>query len=303
MEIKNPSLQLNSKVDNLGMFVFPAGWSGADWPHISFGNPSPSWFATNGYIISACPFTYNGVTYSTLVVFWIQLTAIDNLWYLTTVNDYSHNDIMQMDCGLFTRIWDSAHITVYLPHSQKAAFEAVAVYYGWNAWDAYATNIFAYMKIRLDLVDAEITATQADIAAAQAANGAILPVAITLAADAGDVTLATCSVAPVLVRGLNIKSESVDPTTTDFASIGIYACSGSNGYAKSVTMLSPADGIRANLLNSGNQMGRDFGPAGVYLDAGDTIVATLTGSGGGSTPVNFMATFVYVPTAVGGLLS
>lgn len=96
---------------------------------------------------------------------------------------------------------------------------------------------------------------------------------ISVPANAGDVTVTTVLGTPygnpVKVNSIIIRSNGA--TTVDFTSIGVYA-----GVAKAITLLTPAMGIRANLLTTG-MLVEAVGPW--ILNAGETIIATLTGTG------------------------
>ena len=104
------------------------------------------------------------------------------------------------------------------------------------------------------------------------------PITITAPANALDVTLGESWGARARCR-IKVKSvvlRSNGATTIDLTNIAIYA-----GVAKEKTLITPAMGIRANLLTASMQV-QGVGPW--VLNRGETIVATLTGTG--ATPVN-----------------
>jgi hypothetical protein len=145
-----------------------------------------------------------------------------------------------------------------------------------------------------DYVDAEITTLNTNCDKKVTGRIQTFSKAITSAANAGDVTLATATTQKVLVHGLTLRSNGA--TTANLTNIAIYAATG-----KRVTLLTPAQGVLANLAADGNQVSISCGSAGVELDAAETIVATLTGTG--ATAVALTAYFTYSAVVDGGYLA
>jgi hypothetical protein len=135
--------------------------------------------------------------------------------------------------------------------------------------------------------------TDALLAPTKAGHIQVFQKAITSAANAGDVTLATATAQKVIVHGLTLRSNGA--TTANLTNIAIYAATG-----KRVTLLTPAQGVLANLAADGNQVCVDFGQSGCQLNAGETIVATLTGTG--ATAVALTAYFTVSAIVDGGYL-
>jgi len=114
---------------------------------------------------------------------------------------------------------------------------------------------------------------------------------ITSAANAGDVTLATVTSQACFIKSIVVKANSTQ--TTDL--IYIIVSGGSN---KAITFIDQVSGIRANIADTDQQVSWD---GSVQLDATDTIIITLTGSG--STAVNLQVTIQYMPAVSGGYLA
>ena len=117
--------------------------------------------------------------------------------------------------------------------------------------------------------------------------------AITSAANAGDVTVATILSNGCLIKRVNVRSNGA--TTADLTSIGVYA-----GAGKVITLIDSATGVRANLAAADQQVG--YSPdGGIVLAATKTIVITLTGAG--ATAVDLTVTVEYEACVTGGYLA
>lgn len=117
---------------------------------------------------------------------------------------------------------------------------------------------------------------------------------ITSAANAGDVTVATATTQPVLVRSLAVRSNGA--TTADLTSAAVYAAT-----SKRVTLIDPVEGAQANLDAAGKQVVFPVASGPVYLAVGETIVITLAGTG--ATPVDLQVITECVSVVDGGYLA
>ena len=119
--------------------------------------------------------------------------------------------------------------------------------------------------------------------------------AITSAANVGDVTIATVTTQPVLIKSLTVHSDGA--TTADLTSIAI-----SGGAGKVIEFITAAEGVKANIDAQDKQVSwPDLGSGGIYLPAGAIIIATLTGTG--ATAVDLNVVIEYVSTIDGGYLA
>jgi hypothetical protein len=114
---------------------------------------------------------------------------------------------------------------------------------------------------------------------------------ITSAANAGDVTVATVTSQACLIKSIIVKANNTQ--TTDLTYIIV-----SGGTSKVVTFIDQVSGVRGNIAATDQQVGWI---GAVILDATDTIVITLVGSG--ATAVNLQVTIEYVTVVVGGYLA
>lgn len=117
---------------------------------------------------------------------------------------------------------------------------------------------------------------------------------ITSAANAGDVTVATATTQPVLIRSLAVRSNGA--TTADLTSAAVYAAT-----SKRVTLIDPTEGAKANLDAAGKQVVFPIASGPVYLAVGETIVITLTGTG--ATAVDLQVVTECAAVADGGYLA
>lgn len=113
---------------------------------------------------------------------------------------------------------------------------------------------------------------------------------ITSAANAGDVTLATITTYPCVIKGIVIRSNGA--TTANLTSIGIYG-----GASKVITFIDTTAGAKANLDAADEQVSWT---GMVQLAAAKTIVITLTGTGAAAT--DFTIGIEYYTTTDGGYL-
>lgn len=119
--------------------------------------------------------------------------------------------------------------------------------------------------------------------------------AITSAANAGDVTIATVTTQPVLIKSLTVHSDGA--TTADLTSIAI-----SGGAGKVIEFITSTEGVKANIDAQDKQVSwPDLGSGGIYLPTGSTIIATLAGTG--ATAVDLNVVIEYVSTVNGGYLA
>jgi hypothetical protein len=119
--------------------------------------------------------------------------------------------------------------------------------------------------------------------------------AVTSAANVGDVTIATVTTQPVLIKSLTVHSDGA--TTADLTSIAI-----SGGAGKVIEFITSTEGVKANIDAQDKQVSwPDLGSGGIYLPTGATIVATLTGTG--ATAVDLNVVIEYVSTVSGGYLA
>lgn len=118
-------------------------------------------------------------------------------------------------------------------------------------------------------------------------------ISITSAANAGDVTLATITSQPCLIKSIVVSSNGV--TTADLTNIQILG-----GASKVITFIDSVSGARANLDATDKQVAWG-GEYPVRVAATKTIVATLTGTG--ATAVSLVATIEYESCSNGGYLA
>ncbi len=116
--------------------------------------------------------------------------------------------------------------------------------------------------------------------------------AITSAANAGDVTVATVTTAACKIKSITVKA--VTAVQTDLTNIGVYA-----GASKVITLIDPIDGVKANIDAVDEQVSESN--LEVELAAAKTIVITLTGTG--ATAVNLLVTIEYVACVANGYLA
>jgi hypothetical protein len=114
---------------------------------------------------------------------------------------------------------------------------------------------------------------------------------ITSAANAGDVTVATATLQSCLIKSIIVKAN--DAQTADLTYIIV-----SGGASKVVTFIDQVSGIRGNIAVATKQVAWT---GAVTLDATDTIVITLAGSG--ATAVNLQITIEYEAIVDGGYLA
>lgn len=116
--------------------------------------------------------------------------------------------------------------------------------------------------------------------------------AITNAANANTITIATITGNPCLIESVIIHSDG--STTSDLTNISI--CGGD--LTKNITFINSTDGVLANI----NAQGKQISYIGsVYMPVGYTINAVLTGTG--STAVDLNAVIKYRSTVDGGYLA
>jgi hypothetical protein len=115
--------------------------------------------------------------------------------------------------------------------------------------------------------------------------------AITSAANAGDVTLATATTQGCNISSITVRSNGA--TTSDLTSIAVFG-----GASKVVTFISALSGVRANIVAADQQVAWT---GKVSLAATKTIVMTLTGTG--ATAVNLTVDFEYEAQTDGGYLA
>jgi hypothetical protein len=108
--------------------------------------------------------------------------------------------------------------------------------------------------------------------------------AITSAANAGDVTVATVTTQPCWIDGIIVHSDGA--TTADLTNIGIYG-----GASKVITFINTTDGAKANIDAQDEQVTKGYEGGGVYLPATATIVITLTGTGATAVDLNVIVKY------------
>lgn len=114
---------------------------------------------------------------------------------------------------------------------------------------------------------------------------------IASAANAGDVTVATITTQPCLIKRIVLRTNGV--TTADLTNAAIYG-----GAGKVVTFIDSVTGIRANIAAADQQVAW-VGAAS--FAATKTIVITLTGTG--ATAVNLQVDIEYEAVVDGGYLA
>lgn len=114
---------------------------------------------------------------------------------------------------------------------------------------------------------------------------------VTSAANAGDVTIATVTTAPVTIDSISVVANSA--AQTDLTSAAIYG-----GASKVITFLDTTDMAKANIDATDECVDWD---GAVRLGTGKTIVMTLAGTG--STPVDLIITITYHSNSNGGYLA
>ena len=138
--------------------------------------------------------------------------------------------------------------------------------------------------------DGVVVASRTAAADRIAGETQVLEVSITSAANAGDVTLATITTQPCLIKSVVVHADTA--SQTDLTSIGVYG-----GASKVVTFLSTTDGAVANLDAVDEQVSWT---GAVRLVSTKTVVMTLTGTG--ATVVDLTATIEYCACVDGGYL-
>jgi len=114
---------------------------------------------------------------------------------------------------------------------------------------------------------------------------------VTSAANAGDVTIATVTTAPVTIDAISVVANSA--SQTDLTSAAVYG-----GASKVITFLDTTDMAKANIDAADECVDWD---GAVRLGTGKTIVMTLAGTG--STPVDLIVTVTYHSNSDGGYLA
>ena len=114
--------------------------------------------------------------------------------------------------------------------------------------------------------------------------------AITSAANAGDVTVATITTQACLIESVVVHSDGA--TTVDLTNIGVYG-----GASKVVTLITTVQGAKANIDVQDEQVSWT---GSVYLPTNATIVITLTGTG--ATAVDLNVVVKYQACVNGGYL-
>jgi hypothetical protein len=113
---------------------------------------------------------------------------------------------------------------------------------------------------------------------------------ITSAANAGDVIVATVTLQACLIKSIVVKANAAQ--TADLTYIII-----AGGASKVVTFIDSVSGVIGNIAATDQQVAWI---GAVTLDAADTIVITLAGSG--ATAVNLQITIEYEAIVDGGYL-
>jgi len=115
--------------------------------------------------------------------------------------------------------------------------------------------------------------------------------AITSAANAGDVTVATITDNPCQIESVVIHADAAQ--TADMTSCGVFG-----GASKVITFISAVDAVQASLDAADKQVAWS---GVVRLAATKTIVISLVGSG--ATAVDLTIVLKYRPCGVGGYLA
>lgn len=152
----------------------------------------------------------------------------------------------------------------------------------------------ATLQSLIATIDTVVDAIAVLVAAKVAGRTQIHTKQITSAANAGDVTVATATTQPVLIKSLTVRSNGA--TTSDLTSISVYAAT-----SKRVTLIDPVDGAQANLDATGKQVVFPVASGPVYLAVGETIVMTLAGAG--ATPVDLQVVTECEAVVDGGYLA
>jgi hypothetical protein len=119
------------------------------------------------------------------------------------------------------------------------------------------------------------------------------PVDVISAANAGDVTLATATSGAVRVLSVNVVSDGA--TTGDLTSAAVSA-----GASKVNVLIDATDAAKANIDAADEQVAYDGGSAGCVLDANDTVVMSLVGTG--ATAVDLAVYIRYSPITDGAYM-
>lgn len=142
----------------------------------------------------------------------------------------------------------------------------------------------------IDIV-AAIAAVDSTARKRQAGREQIFQKAITSAANAGAVTLATITTRACLIKSITVKAVTAAQTALTSAAV-------TGGASSVISFLDAVDAAKANIDAVDEQIswqGR------VELAAAKTIVMTLVGTG--ATAVNLLVTFEYVACVDGGYLA
>ena len=115
--------------------------------------------------------------------------------------------------------------------------------------------------------------------------------AVTSAADAGDVTMATTTTQPCMLKSVVVHSDGA--TTVDLTNITVKC-----GASKVVTIIDAVSGVKANIDAQDEQVAWD---GAIYLPTGATVVMTLTGTG--ATAVDLNCVVEYKSCVNGGYLA
>lgn len=121
-------------------------------------------------------------------------------------------------------------------------------------------------------------------------NQANLYKAITPAANAGAVTIATVQGQACLIKSIVVRANAAQ--TTDLTGIAV-----TGGTSTVITFIDVVTGIRGNIAATDQQVAWI---GSVELPAAATMVMTLSGSG--ATAVNLQVTIEYIPVLGGGYL-
>ena len=115
-------------------------------------------------------------------------------------------------------------------------------------------------------------------------------VAVTSAANAADLTLATVTGQKCRILAINVESNGA--TTADLTSIAVIG-----GTASVRTYIDAVTGLRANIAAADQEV---YWNGSSVLDVGDTIVMDFTGTG--ATAVDLTVTIQYTACVSGGYL-
>ena len=108
---------------------------------------------------------------------------------------------------------------------------------------------------------------------------------VTSASNAGNVTMATAMVQPVMVKSVIVKANGAAPA--NLTSIGVYG-----GVNQVVTFIDSAlTGLKANIAATDQQVAWT---GAAVLDAGDTIVMTLAGAGAAAVNLTIYVEFAAI---------